>query len=323
MSTESSPRLVDLSLFSAEPSEETKAFNAEFEAKSADLPAANEVEPEVTRRAREQGKGILPLAGPLDGSEWWEIPGHRGRKARVRVSMPDGSPRGVYLYAHSGGWTLGSPAHFDLYNQALAKAAEIAVVSVEYRLAPENPYPAGPDDFWAAALWLLVSGKSRFGTDRFVIGGDSAGAHMATIVLQKAKREGMADLFAAALLNYGCYDLCKTPSMRDWGERKLVLSTPILDWFTENFVPDREQWASPELSTLRADLSGLPPALFQVGTMDPLVDDSILMAKRWQASGSGAELRVYPGGVHAFDLFDIAIAHESRAAAAEFIKSRL
>lgn len=323
MSTESYPHHVDLSALGAEPAEETKAFNAWLEATLAEAPPVHELPPEVTRRAREEGKGIFPPAGPLDGSEWWEITGHRGRKARVRVSLPDGAPRGVYLHAHSGGWTLGSPAHFDLYNQRLAKAAEIAVVSVEYRLAPENPWPAGPDDMWAAVQWLLVSGKRRFGADRFFIGGDSAGAHLATVALQKAKSEGMADLFAAAVLNYGCYDLCKTPSMRDWGERPLILSTPIIDWFTSNFVPDREQWASPELSTIRADLTGMPPALFQVGAMDPLLDDSVLMASRWRAAGCDAELRVYPGGVHAFDLFDIPIGRESRAAVAEFIKARL
>jgi acetyl esterase len=168
MSADSTPppqsRLIDLSVFSAEPSEETKRFNAAFEAKLANMPAAHEVPPAVTRRARDEGKSIFPLAGPLEGSEWWDIPGYRGRDARVRVTMPEGHPKGVYLHVHGGGWTLGSPAHFDLYNQRLAKAAGVAVASVEYRLAPENPWPAGPDDVWAAVLWLLVrQGAIRHG----------------------------------------------------------------------------------------------------------------------------------------------------------------
>ncbi len=323
MSADSTPRKIDLSPFSAEPSEETKAFNKKFEKFLAGLPPVHELPPSVTRQAREDGKSIFPPAGPLEGSEWWRIPGYRGRDARVRVSMPDGEPEGVYLHVHGGGWTLGSPAHFDLYNQKLAKAAGVAVASIEYRLAPEDPWPAGPDDVWAAALWLLVSGKARFGTDKFVIGGESAGAHLVSIALQRAKYDGMADLFRGAVLTYGCFDLCKTPSLRDWGERKLVLSTPTVDWFSENFVPDREKWESPEISTIRADVSGMPPALFQVGTMDPLLDDTLIMAKRWLAAGNEAELLVYPGGIHTFDMFDIPIAHESHAATAEFVKSRL
>ncbi len=315
-------RLIDLSVFSVEPSEETKRFNAEFEAKLASMPAAHEVPPAVTRRARDEGKSIFPLAGPLEGSEWWDIPGYRGRAARVRVTMPEGDPKGVYLHVHGGGWTLGSPAHFDLYNQRLAKAAGVAVASVEYRLAPENPWPAGPDDVWAAVLWLLVSGKAHFGTDKFLIGGESAGAHLISIALQRAKKDGMADLFRGAVLMYGCYDLCKTPSLRDWGARKLVLSTPTVDWFSANFA-DPDLWSSPEISTLRANVSGMPPALFQVGTLDPLFDDTLLMAKRWVEAGNEAELRVYPGGIHTYDMFDIPIAHESHAVTANFVRSKL
>ena len=126
--------------------------------------------------------------------------------------------------------------------------------------------------------------------------------------------------FAGANLVYGAYDLQITPSASAWGERLLVLNTPIIEYFVQSFVDERLR-TDPDVSPLWADLTGMPPALFTVGTEDPLIDDSHLMFERWIAAGNKAELAVYPGGAHGFDAFPLAIADEALTRMYEFLKS--
>jgi acetyl esterase/lipase len=186
------------------------------------------------------------------------------------------------------------------------------VVSVDYRLAPEHPFPAGPDDCEAAALWLAGRAAAEFGTTRLWIGGESAGAHLALVTLLRLRdRHGLRP-FAGANLAYGAYDLSMTPSQRRWGERNLVLSTPILGWFYDFFVPGPERRRDPDVSPLYADLAGLPPALLTVGTLDPLLDDTLFLHARWIAAGGGAELAVWPGGIHGFDAFPTRLSRAAR-----------
>ncbi len=111
--------------------------------------------------------------------------------------------------------------------------------------------------------------------------------------------------------------------MRNWGARNLILSTPIIHRYTDWFVPRREARADPDVSPLYADLRGLPPALFTVGTLDPLLDDSLFMAARWCAAGNPGELAVYPGGVHAFNAFPIPIADRANARVLAFLADAL
>ena len=99
-------------------------------------------------------------------------------------------------------------------------------------------------------------------------------------------------------------------SCKAWGDRLLVLNTPITEYFVRSFV-SAERLEDPDVSPLLADLSGLPSALFTVGTEDPLFDDSQMMFERWRAAGNAAELAVYPGGAHGFDAFPIAIGEEA------------
>ena len=124
--------------------------------------------------------------------------------------------------------------------------------------------------------------------------------------------------FCGAVLNYGAYDLTLTPSARRWGERNLILTTRLMEWFHEKYAPG-ENYSDPDLSPLYADLTGLPPALFTVGTLDPLIDDSLFMHMRWMVAGNRSQLAVYPGGIHAFNAFPIGLAHKANARINEFI----
>jgi acetyl esterase/lipase len=199
----------------------------------------------------------------------------------------------VYLHFHGGGWTLGAAHHMDVPNLTLARGCGLAVVSVDYRLAPEHPYPAGPDDCEAAALWVVEHARREFGCDWLAIGGESAGAHLAVVTLVRLRERHGFQGFRAAQLAYGAYDLSLTPSVRRWGPRNLILSTPIIEWFTDQFVGP-ELRRHPDVSPLYADLAGLPPALLTCGTLDPLLDDSLFLHARRQPRGAGAVARRRP-----------------------------
>ncbi len=299
----------------------TRAANELLEKLLAQQPPITAQTPAQIRAAREAGSGTFPAPVRLAHAETHAIRGPSG-DVPLRIFRP-AQPRGVYLHIHGGGWTLGAADQQDVMLDALSRAARATVVSVDYRLAPEHPYPAGPDDCEAAAVWVAENAQRELGAARLAIGGESAGAHLSVATLLRLRdRHGLTP-FAAANLVYGCYDLGFTPSVRRWGERNLVLSTPIIEWFTDQFVPDRAQRASPDASPLYADLRGLPPALFTVGTLDPLLDDSLFMAQRWIAAGNRAELAIYPGGVHGFNLFPMPLGQAALRRSESFLADAL
>jgi acetyl esterase/lipase len=306
---------------------ETRAFNVEFERVLATVPAVHTLPAEQTRRARREGRGIYPAPVFLPKARTLEIDGPGG-PVPLRIIAPEGESAGAFLYIHGGGWALGENDMQDPRLDRLARETGLTVVSVGYRLAPENPYPAAPDDCEAAALWLLgEEGKAALGgASALAIGGDSAGGHLATVTLLRLRdRHGITGAFRAAVLQYGVFDLSMTPSQRLWGERNLMISGPILDWFAEQFLPayDREQRRDPNVSPLFAELSGMPPAIFTIGTQDPLLDDTLFMAARWRAAGNATDLQVWPEAPHGFVSLPMTIAEPAIAAEHEFLRRRL
>jgi acetyl esterase/lipase len=233
-----------------------------------------------------------------------------GGPVSVRVLVPD-RVTGVYLHLHGGGHTLGSAAANDGALWTLACRTSMASVSVEYRLAPEHPYPAAPDDAERAALWLAEQARAEFGTERLVIDGESAGAHLAVVTLLRLRdRHHIPDAYRAAYLNSGSYDMSMTPSARRFGDRPLLVNTPLLAWFRNQFLPGRaeEELRDPDISPLYADLTGMPSARFVAGTQDHAIDDALFMAARWRAAGSPAQLEIVAEAIHGFTLFPITIA---------------
>lgn len=144
-------------------------------------------------------------------------------------------------------------------------------------------------------------------------------------LLRLRDRHGITGAFGAALLQYGAFDLSMSPSQRLWGERNLVLSGPILAWFGDNFLPgfDRERRRDPDISPLFADLRGMPPALFTVGTQDALLDDTLFMEARWRHAGSATELRVWAEAPHGFLSLPMAVADAALAVEHEFLRRTL
>ena len=306
---------------------ETRAFNAELERLLATVPSVHTVPPAQTRRDRREGLGIFPAPVLLPNARTIEI-GGPGGPVPLRIIPPDRESTGAFLHIHGGGWTLGGNDLQDTRLDRLARETGLTVVSVDYRLAPENPYPAAPDDCEAAALWLLGDeGKAALGVGgALAIGGDSAGGHLAALTLVRLRdRHGITGAFGAAVLQYGSFDLSMTPSQRLWGERNLVLSVPILNWFVDQFLPvhDREQRRDPDISPLFAELSGMPPAIFTVGTQDALLDDTLFMEARWRAAGHATELRIWAEAPHGFISLPMTVADAALSAEYDFLRRTL
>jgi acetyl esterase/lipase len=276
---------------------ETVALNEDLERLSAGLPNPIEAGIEALREARLKGRGLFgPIVRSPNGVSR-VIPGPAGELG-IRVFTPE-TVGGVYLHFHGGGWAMGAAGYQDGRLEEIAQRAHVAVVSVDYRLAPEHPYPAPADDADAAARWIVENAVAEYGTDRIVVGGSSAGAHLAVTAMLRMRDRHDYTGFAGANLTYGFFDLSLTPSARNWGDRMLVMDTALCRWFADMYA-DGVDATDPDVSPMYADLSDLSPALFTVGTLDPLLDDTLLIAARWTAAGNGAELSVVPGAAHGF-----------------------
>jgi len=273
----------------------------------------------ATRAARRRGDGPFPAPVFSTRAVTRTIPGPGGHDIPLRIIAP-ATPRGVYLHIHGGGWVLGGADMQDPMLERLADATNLAVVSVEYRLAPEHPYPAGPDDCEAAAAWLACNARTEFGTDALTVGGESSGGHLAAVtVIRLRDRHGYTG-FRGANLVYGAFDLSLTPSQRRFGETRLVLRTSDIVQFANAFLPNIPDRRDPDISPLFADLKGLCPALLSVGTQDALLDDTLFMYARWIAAGNPAELAIFPGGAHGFTLFPNKLAEQAEARMMAFLQ---
>lgn len=299
--------------------EETAALNADIIAKLEALPDPWAFPAAVIRDRRARGLGPFPLPAKDPRARTITIPGPNGQPLPLRIIAP-ANPRGAFLHIHGGGWRLNTA---DMQDDRLARMADrcgLACVSVEYRLAPEHPWPAANEDCEAAALWLVGHAREQFGTDRLFIGGESAGAHLAVTTLLRLRDHHTLAPFAGASLIAGCYDLGMTPSARHFHDR-LILTTRDIKLFSAGFVQGRAAMDDPDVSPLYADLRGLPPALFTIGTRDALLDDSLFMAAKWVRAGNAADLAVWPGGAHVFVAFPSALTDKALARIDDFLNS--
>lgn len=219
--------------------------------------------------------------------------------------------RAVVLDIHGGGWYQGEAASDAALNDEMARACNVAVVSVDYRLAPENPFPACIEDCKAAARWLVNNIRKEFGTDKIFISGGSAGGHLAAVTTLYIRDSLNAiDKVKGVNLVYGAFDLGRTPSNRNVTDSAVFLNKKMVEEIYKLVFDgwSKQQLQNPLYSPLYADLKGLPPALFTIGTGDPLMDDSFFMETRWRNAGNKTFLAVYPECPHAFNLFPTKIA---------------
>lgn len=277
--------------------EASREFNAASAASRRAQPQPDLTTPEGLREARLG----LSRRDPISPAPVELLAESRGRVVPVRVIAPHvGEPKGVYLDIYGGGFYLGSAARSDARNQRLADSLNAVVVSVDYRLAPEHPWPAAPDDCETAALWLLEQAEARFGGACLAIGGASAGANLVMTTLLRLRDQGLGAPFVGAVLQFGAYDL----SGRSPGGQLIAD-----EFFIKAYAGRIADRTNPDISPLYGNLAGLPPALIVVGAHDILFEDNIAMAARLVAAGVQVDLRVYPESVHGFTSFPTAMAN--------------
>ncbi|MFE3290204.1 alpha/beta hydrolase [Rhodococcus sp. NPDC059234] len=267
--------------------------------------------PEELREVR--GRSSAPA--PVDPPAIEEVVQAAGSCVPVRIFTPtDGRVRGVYLDIHGGGFYMGSAAGEDVRNRALADALQFAVVSVDYRLAPEHPWPAAPADCETAALWLVEHAGARFGTSRLAIGGRSAGATLAMTTLLRLRDRGTVDGFTCAALQFGTYDLsAQTPAGRRIAD----------EYFIQAYAGHVKDRTAPDISPVYGNLHGLPSTLLVVGRDDVLLEDNLAMAGRLAAVGNDVELRIYPESPHGFTGHPTALARTALDGVHSWLRERV
>lgn len=300
-------------------SSEVVAANEAFRQALSGAPEWWEVGAAKFRELAASGRGPFPPPEVSPRGRTLEIEGRGGHSIPLRVIAPAGA-KGIYLHFHGGGLVLGSAMTQDAMMERIARSTGMVCASIEYRLAPEHPYPAAWDDGESAALWLIGNGKREFGTDTLTIGGESAGATLAAAILLRMRdRHGFTG-FRAANLSYGNFDSSMTPSQRLAPLKGVLVGRTAIEKFRGAYLPQHVDPRDPDVSALYANLEKMPPAIFSVGTSDPLIDDTLFMYARWIAAANEAELAIYPGAVHAFNVFPMPQAAQANARIDAFLK---
>jgi acetyl esterase len=213
------------------------------------------------------------------------------------------------LWIHGGGWTICDLDSHDAMCRVLANASSCRVIAVDYRLAPEHPFPIPLEDCWAALRWAA----EEYARQPLVLGGDSAGGNMTAVLAQRARDGGGPEL-ALQVLVYPATDFTMndSPSMQAYGSGpETFLTRAEMEWFEANYITDETQREDPEVSPLKAQsLSGLSPAILVTAQYDPLCDQGVAYAERLTAEGVPVTHHHYDDQIHAFfgfvNLFDSA-----------------
>jgi acetyl esterase len=284
------------------------------------------LQPEQARAAYEAGAGVLELDAPtLARIEDLSFTARDGQRLAARLYAPSHERLPVLMYFHGGGFTIGSPATHEVLCRILSRLAQCAVVSVDYRLAPEHRFPVAHNDAWDALQGLVAQGAA-LGLDvgRLAVGGDSAGGTLAAACAIHARDTGLP--LALQLLFYpGCSAHQNTPSHRTFAHG-FVLEAPHIDYFFGHYLPDaaaRDDWRFAPL--IAPDLEGVAPAWIGLAECDPLVDEGVLYADRLRAAAVTVDLEIYRGVVHEFIKMGRAIpeARTAHADAARALRAAL
>ena len=241
----------------------------------------------------------------LQNVEDRSIPGPRGQ-IPIRIYTAEGAgKRPVIIYYHGGGWVVGNIETHDNVTRYLAKASGGIVVSVDYGLAPENPFPAAVDDAYAALQWVSENAESLGGdASRITVAGDSAGGNLSAIVSLRARDRNGPSIQCQALIypvtNISSLD---TESYNNFATG-FFLTKAGMEWFRSHYLPKTEDWVDPYASPLLArDHSNLPPAVLITAEFDPLRDEGEAYAEKLRQAGVPVEVARYDGMIHGFVSF--------------------
>ncbi len=273
------------------------------------------------RAAYAMGSDVLDIAPQaLARVESFSVRAGDGYDIPVRLYAPTGAMLPVLMYLHGGGFTIGSIASHDALCRRLAHLAGCAVLSVDYRLAPEHKFPTAQEDAWDVLQWLASAGAG-VGLDpaRIAVGGDSAGGTLAAVCAIQARDAGLQ--LALQLLFYpGTAGHQDSASHRRFA-KGFVLEEPHITFFFGHYLrsaADRDDWRFAPLDGLRpdgqvADLGGVAPVWLGLAECDPLVDEGVAYADRLRMAGVAVDLEIYRGVVHEFIKMGRALSEAAQA----------
>ena len=269
--------------------------------KRADRPPFHALTPQQARAAYEDGSKVLELPRHvLTRVENFSIPMRDGHALPALLYAPSNEKLPALLYFHGGGFTIGSIATHDGLCRQLCHLAGCAVVSVDYRLAPEHKFPTAANDAWDALQWLAIQAP-ELGLDarHLAVGGDSAGGTLAAMCAILA-RDTRLPLALQLLFYPGCAAHQDTPSHRKFA-KGFVLQDADINWFFNHYVrnpADRDDWRFAPLNAVNVD--DVAPAWFGLAECDPLIDEGVMYADKLRASGVPVDLEIYRGVTHEF-----------------------
>ena len=267
------------------------------------VPSMSEGSPEEAREAFRQltvGGRQAENVVPVRSVEDLTIPGPAGDLgARVYRPEVEGPVPTVMLF-HGGGWVIGDLDTHDNTARSICRDCSAVVVSVDYRLAPESPFPAAVDDAVAATRWVAERLTDFGGDDRLAVAGDSAGGNLAAVVSQQLRDTGGPELVAQFLV-YPATDVTGDYASRTENAEGYFLDLPTMAWFMEHYAADAAAHEDPRISPLRhPDLAGLPPAVIVTAEYDPLRDEGEAYAAALSEAGVPVEVRRFDGMIHGF-----------------------
>ncbi len=238
----------------------------------------------------------VPVAGVQDTT----VPGGAGH-IPARIYRPEGlGPFPTVAYFHGGGYVIGNLDTHDNMCREICRSAQAVVVSVDYRLAPEHPFPAGIEDAVTAAKWIVAHARELGGSTTVAVAGDSAGGNFSAVVAQQLRDAGIT--LAAQFLIYPAVDhVAAVYPSNEQNAKGYFLEAETMAWFYNHYVGSYANTMDPRLAPLRAaDLTGLPPAVIVTAEFDPLRDQGAAYAEALHAAGGQAELISGPGMIHGF-----------------------
>ena len=245
---------------------------------------------------------LLPQKPAVAVSYQLAIPSDYGPiPARFYRANKQTKPCPLLIFFHGGGFMLGSLALYDTACRRLAVKADCAVLSVDYRLAPETQFPGAVQDCYAATRWAYENAERlEIDRKRLAVGGDSAGGNLAAVVAQMARDSRTFDV-ALQILIYPMTDQSRDYPSYERNARGYMLTTAALHWFMDNYIPDPQDRKDPLASPmLHPDLKGLPPALIISAEFDPLVDENQAYADRLKEAGVPTQYVCFAGMIHPF-----------------------
>ena len=261
--------------------------------------------PEDARAAYERGANVLEIPRPVVASaEDHAMPTRDGKQIRARLYRPhhpvDEKPLPAMLFFHGGGFTIGSIETHDILCRHLSVLAGCAVLSVDYRLAPEHKFPTAANDAWDALQWLHANAAGlQIDPSRLAVGGDSAGGTLAAACAIQARDAGL--LLRLQLLFYpGCAAHQDTRSHQRFA-KGFVLEEAQISWFFNHYVrspEDRDDWRFAPLNA--PDVDGVASAWIGLAELDPLVDEGVTYADKLRTAGVHVDLEIYRGVTHEF-----------------------